>query len=79
MVINKKNTGVRDGFTHLPESAGGYDDLDDGHERDHEYAGKSNQPANHVGPLGVNVILVCQRLIAHQTEHYDELKHESNL
>lgn len=60
-------------MTHLEERARCTEDLDDSNQGDHEDTGQSNQPANHVGPLRIHVVVVSEGLVAQQAEDDDKL------
>lgn len=61
-------------LAHLQEGAGRRCQFINGRPWNHKDAGTSDDPAQHVGPHRVHVLLVCERLVAHQPIDDDELQ-----
>lgn len=61
-------------ITHLHECARCCCQSVNGHSWNHGNARTRNNPAQNVGPRWVHVFLVCQRLVAYEPIHYDELR-----
>lgn len=64
--------------SHLCQGARRSRDLEGCHGWDACDAGAGDEPAENIGPTGVDVVLVRQRLVAHQAVHDDKLKAEPN-